>query len=196
MNKRPTTNPPRPFKFTMRLSDLADDTAYLSPDELGCYVRLLFGYWRNGPPRDDDRLLARIVGLAPDEWIEIRPTIEPLFDVLHGQWIHWRLDEELEAAYDAINKASRAGKVAARARWDKARGCDRNADRNAIASESHDDAAAMRSQCESQFQHEVNNNATSNASKTRPPKVQAKAMESFEDDVRIAERDLGIGGGK
>jgi uncharacterized protein YdaU (DUF1376 family) len=50
----------------MRVSDLADDTQYLDPQAFGCYMRILLAYWRSGPPRDDDRLLGRIVGLPPE----------------------------------------------------------------------------------------------------------------------------------
>lgn len=194
--RKPTGNPPRPYKFSMQLSDLTDGTAYLSLAELGGYARLLFAYWRNGPPRDDDRLLARVVGATPDEWRKVRPAIEPLFDVRDGQWIHWRLDEELEAASEAIKKASRAGKANARARWDKAREKDRNASRDAIEPKSVDDATAVRSQCESQFQEEDNTTAKSCPLEHRPPTTRAKERLDFGADIRIAEQDLGIGGGR
>lgn len=170
MKKRATGNPPRPFRFSVQVSDLIADTQYLDAAQFGAYMRLLFAYWRTGAPRDDDRLLARIVGMSPVEWASVRPMLEPFFDVLDGHWIHWRTDEDLAAAYEAINKASRAGKAAAQARWGKARGSGRNAadgtnrstgrtaDGDAIALRnacgSHGHAVALPSHCDSQLQQE------------------------------------------
>lgn len=187
--------PKTPYKFVLNLPAHIADTVHLTAEEHGAYLRLLFAYWRSGPPKDDDRTLARIVGMSIDEWADIRPMVEPFFDVLHGQWLHWRLDEELEAAYDAINKASNAGRVAAKARWGKGKAGSGNND------ECEGDATALRPHCESQFQMKDKEHALRavQARNTgKPQKPQAKASKfvprDFEADVRIAERDLGIGG--
>ena len=178
--------PRTPFKFSIHLPDHVADTVHLSAEEHGCYMRLLFSYWRSGPPKDDDRVLARIVGLSVEEWAEVRPMVEPFFEVLHGQWLHWRTDDELQAAYESIEKSSRAGKAAAKARWDKEKG--RTADNDKCEA----DAVAMRSQCESQFQQKDREHAPSDRAKPKPKTPRAKAND-FGDDVAIAERDLGIG---
>jgi len=184
--------PKTPYKFVLNLPAHIADTVHLTAEEHGAYLRLLFAYWRSGPPKDDDRTLARIAGMSIDEWAEIRPMVEPFFDVLHGQWLHWRLDEELEAAYDAINKASNAGRAAAKARWGKGKSEGQNNDK------CEGDATALRSHCESQFQMKDREHAP-HAAAAQKPKARAKASKfvpgDFEDDVRIAERDMGIGGG-
>ena len=183
--------PRTPFKFSLHLPDHVADTVHLSAEEHGAYLRLLFSYWRSGPPKDDDRVLARIVGLSVDEWAEVRPMVEPYFEVLHGQWMHWRTDDELQAAYEAIEKSSRAGKTAAKARWDKAKS------RTAGNDKCEADAGAMRSQCDSQFQQK-DRERTPHAGAKPQPKTPAKTPQAkgkdFDDDVAIAERDLGIGG--
>jgi len=179
--------PRTPFKFSLHLPDHVADTVHLTAEEHGAYLRLLFSYWRSGPPKDDDRVLARIVGLSVDEWAEVRPMVEPYFEVLHGQWLHWRTDDELQAAYEAIERSSRAGKTAAKARWDKAKGQTAGNDKGVS------DAVAMRSQCESQFQQKEKEHAPSAGAKPQPKPPLAKAKD-FDDDVAIAERDLGIGG--
>ncbi|HAY10425.1 MAG TPA: hypothetical protein DCY18_10905 [Thauera sp.] len=179
--------PRTPFKFSIHLPDHVADTVHLSAEEHGCYMRLLFSYWRSGPPKDDDRVLARIAGLSVEEWAEVRPMVEPFFEVLHGQWLHWRTDDELHAAYESIEKSSRAGKAAAKARWDKEKS------RAAGNDKCEADAVAMRSQCESQFQQKDKGHAPSAGAKPQPKTPRAKAKD-FEEDVAIAERDLGIGG--
>ena len=181
--------PRTPFKFSIHLPDHVADTLHLSAEEHGCYMRLLFSYWRSGPPKDDNRILARIVGLSVDEWTEVRPMVESYFEVLHGKWLHWRTDDELSAAYEAIEKSSRAGKAAAKARW------DREKERSAADDKCSADAVAMRSQCVSQFQQKDKEHAPHGGAKPKPKSPRAKAMQSFDDDVAIAERDLGIGGG-
>ena len=50
-----------PFKFVVHVSDHVADTMHLSAAEHGAYLRLLFAYWRSGPPQDDNRVL---VGLS------------------------------------------------------------------------------------------------------------------------------------
>ena len=62
--------PRTPFKFSIHLPDHVADTVHLSAEEHGCYMRLLFSYWRSGPPKDDDRVLARIAGLSVEEWAD------------------------------------------------------------------------------------------------------------------------------
>ena len=181
--------PRTPFKFSIHLPDHVADTMHLSAEEHGAYMRLLFSYWRSGPPKDDDRVLSRIVGLSLDEWAEVRPMVEPFFEVLHSQWMHWRTDDELQAAYEAIEKSSRAGKTAAKARWDREKG------RAASNNKSNVDAVAIRSQCDSQFQQKDKERAPG-AGAHGTSKAPAKAKQisgDFGDDVSVGERDLGIG---
>ena len=102
MPRRKTSTSPRPYRYSVQLPELMADTAHLEPAELGCYMRLLFSYWRSGAPKNDDRTLARITGLPIKEWSAIRPEIEVFFDV-DREWIHWRTDDDLLAAYEAIN---------------------------------------------------------------------------------------------
>lgn len=189
MSKRTPYAPKTPYKFTLNLTDHVADTVHLSAEEHGAYLRLLFSYWRSGPPPDDDRRLAIIVGMSLSEWGKVRPLLEPFFEVLNGQWLHWRLDEELNAAYEAINKASAAGKAAAKARWRKEKGLPSSVE------QCDGSAAAMRSQCESQFQLKVDD--TPHATQAEPPQARAKRNgsypQSFADVVSIAERDFGIG---
>ena len=128
-----TETPPRPYRFSINLPDMMADTVHLSPEAFGCYQRLLHAHWRSGPTKDDNLVLARIVGLPPKDWTTIRPEVEPFFDIQHGVWSHWRLEEDLEAAYSAIKKNKDRTRAATEAR--KARGKinryeHRNDDRN------------------------------------------------------------------
>ena len=188
--QRTTNTPPRPYRFSIQLPALIAETQHLDPEAFGCYMRLLHAYWNSGAAKNDNRILARLVGLTPDEWVAVRPDVEPFFDVVHGQWIHWRLDEELESAYAAINANKQRTKAATAAR--KARVNRRDVECNDERDES------MQRDVE-RNEVPIGSTRTTRSSAAQPPKALAKGSMfvsgDFEADVRIAERDLGIGGG-
>lgn len=135
-SRRYTDNPPRPFRFSVNLPELMADTSHLSPAAFGAYMRILHAYWRTGPAKNDDRVLARIAGMTAREWSAVRTEIAPFFDIA-DEWIHWRLDAELEAAYDAINANRRRTQAATAAR--KERYDHRDVGRNEHRDAPHDD---------------------------------------------------------
>lgn len=191
-SRRSSANPPRPFRFSVQLPALIAETQHLDPEAFGCLMRLMHSYWQSGPAKDDDRVLARLVGLPPDEWAGIRPDVEPFFDVLHGQWINWRLDEELESAYEAINRnkaRTQAATAARKGRRDVERNDQRNDERN--------DSGTCNQRDVERNEVPIGSIRTPRSAASGTAKARAKAMQvsDFEDDVQAAERDLGIGGG-
>lgn len=136
MPRRKTSTPPRPFRYSVQLPELMADTAHLEPVELGCYMRLLFSYWRSGPPKNEDRALSRITGLPAKEWLSIRPEIEVFFDV-DREWIHRRTDDDLLAAYEAINGNKKRTVAATEAR--KRRAMERYVQRDVVRDDTRND---------------------------------------------------------
>lgn len=195
-NRRSSANPPRPFRFSIQLPSLIAETQHLDAEAFGCLMRLMHAYWQSGPAKNDDRVLARLVGMTPSEWVSVRPDVEPFFDVLHGRWIHWRLDEELESAYDAINRNATRTKAATAARKAK-----RNDERDVQRDVERDDADLCNQRDverdDVRYEHPIGSIRTPHAAAAGQAQAPAKAMQvsgDFEDDVRAAERDLGIGG--
>lgn len=182
-SRRSSANPPRPFRFSVQLPALIAETQHLDPEAFGCLMRLMHAYWQSGPAKDDDRILARLVGLTPDEWASIRPDVEPFFDVLDGRWIHWRLDEELEAAYDSINRNAARTKAATAARKAK-----RNDERDVL----RDVENPCNQRDVVRYEHPIGSIRTPHAAAAGTAQARAKAKD-FDEDVAIAERDLGIG---
>lgn len=111
-----TSNPIRPFRFSVNCPDLIASTQHLTAAAMGALMRLKHHYWISGPMADDDEILMRITGTSKKEWTAIRPNIEGRFDIVDGQWIHWRLDEQIEDAYAAIKKNRAKTAAATRAR--------------------------------------------------------------------------------
>jgi uncharacterized protein YdaU (DUF1376 family) len=118
------------------VADYLADTGHLSSAEHGAYLLLIMHYWQNGGLPTDDRRLARICRMTPDEWADAKPTIADFFE---GGWKHRRIDDELKAAQEISHKA----REKAEKRWQK----QQNANGNAGA-----DAAAKPAQCQSQPQ--------------------------------------------
>ena len=148
----------------------------------GALLLLKMHLWRIGPIPDDDNALARITCTTPAEWRKLRKSIEPLFSVAYGEWQRADWNDELLVAYEAVNKASRAGKRANEIRWG----------RKKKASESESESDRSRSPIPI-----LNIYSVTNAQKPQPktPKPGANDVQpDFEADVKIAEAALGIGG--
>lgn len=89
------------------VADYLADTRRLSTIEHGAYMLLIMDYWRNGGLPNDDRKLARIVGMAEADWLEIRENIAELFQ---DDWRHKRIDEEIEKAEIKNERRVEAGR--------------------------------------------------------------------------------------
>lgn len=101
------------------IGDYKADTGRLRCEHHGAYVLLLFDYWRNGPPPDDDVQLASITCNDVKSWKRIRPMVQPFFRIVDGHWIQKRLEEELVKWGLRREKAIEKAKAAAEKRWNK-----------------------------------------------------------------------------
>ncbi|MFL0356686.1 YdaU family protein [Erythrobacter sp. GH1-10] len=101
------------------VGDYLASTQRLSTVQHGAYFLLRLDYWKNGPPPDDDDILARITRLSIEDWRQIRPTIERFFEVERGQWLSEQLDKELKEARENRKKRQSKARAAAKARWGK-----------------------------------------------------------------------------
>jgi uncharacterized protein YdaU (DUF1376 family) len=101
------------------IGDYTGDTLRFSTEAHGAYFLLIMDYWRQGPPPDDDEVLASITKLPVARWRKHRRLIEPLFKIKGGHWHHKRIDAEREAAAEITSKRSEAGKRGAEAKWQR-----------------------------------------------------------------------------
>ncbi|MCK0068060.1 DUF1376 domain-containing protein [Kordiimonas laminariae] len=99
------------------------DTRHLTTEEHGAYLLLLMCMWRTRgcALRDDDKLLARIVGVSSRRWMKLRLVLEDFFLVADGQWQQKKLNLVYEAVAAKVEKnrsnGAKGGKVrAARAK--------------------------------------------------------------------------------
>lgn len=122
---RMTTKGPKPDAWMpMFVADYMADTSRLTLEQHGAYLILIFDYWRNGAPPEDDAVLAQILRLDRKSWLKLRPAIAPFFQIEGGAWRHKRVDAEIIKAQGRSDKAHTRASVAAQARWAKDRGED------------------------------------------------------------------------
>jgi uncharacterized protein YdaU (DUF1376 family) len=101
------------------VADYLADTQRLTTEQHGAYLLLILDYWRNGPPPDDDRVLAQITRLSIDSWLDARSMLEACFNVADGYWRHGRVDKELEKAKANKDFAQTRARLGAEAMWKK-----------------------------------------------------------------------------
>ena len=101
------------------VADYLSATSRLTTEQHGAYLLILMDYWKNGPPPDNDQVLAQITRMPLDAWGKARGMLQPFFDVQNEHWLHHRVNHEMVKANH--NKAINIerGKKGAEARWQK-----------------------------------------------------------------------------
>lgn len=85
----------------LHIGDYLKDTGHLNAAEHGAYMLMIMHYWQHGSLPADERLIARIAKLTPEQWTESRDILAMLFG---PGWTHKRIDAELMKADDIIEK--------------------------------------------------------------------------------------------
>src|SRR5512139_2831482 len=84
-------------------------TKHLTCLQHGAYMQLIGYYWLKGKLPNDDRLLARIVGVRPNLWhAEIRQAMGEFFNT---DWTHDRVEAELAYAIEKSKRLSANAKL-------------------------------------------------------------------------------------
>lgn len=99
------------------VADYMADTTRLTTEQHGAYLLLLMDYWRNGPPPDDNDVLARITGLTASRWKAQRKSIERFFSIDAGVWRQKRADFEMNKAREKSEAKQNAGRAGAGSKW-------------------------------------------------------------------------------
>lgn len=88
------------------VADYLADTMHLNAKQHGAYLLLLFNYWQRGKPlKNDSERLANVVRMHVEEWEENREVLAEFFEVTDDEWIHPRVEADLEAVRAKSTKA-------------------------------------------------------------------------------------------
>lgn len=98
----------------LHIADYLADTGHLTAAEHGAYMLLIMHYWQNGGLPENERVIARVAKMTPEQWEESRDILAMLFG---PGWSHKRIDAELSKADEIIEKR----KAAAEARYSRAK---------------------------------------------------------------------------
>lgn len=86
------------------------DTTHLSTEEHGAYFLLLMAMWRRGGTvPNDDKDLARIVGLTPTKWLKIKCRLMSFLTVENNEISQKRLKKEWEYVHEKRQKNAKNG---------------------------------------------------------------------------------------
>ena len=98
-----------PF-MPLYVADYMADAAHLSTLEHGAYLLLIMAYWQRGEALpDDDKKLARIVGLQGANWRKVAPVLREFFITESGKLFHHRIEHELQRMRDKSLKNRKGG---------------------------------------------------------------------------------------
>ncbi len=100
------------------VADYLADTGHLTTEEHGAYLLLIFNYWQTGKPLRKDRL-STVARLSNDRWILVERALKEFFHDNGETWAHFRIEGDLVAVQESVDKASKAGKASAAARQRK-----------------------------------------------------------------------------
>lgn len=94
------------------IADYLADTMHLSTEEHGAYLLLMFNYWQTGKPIPKNRL-AKIARLSNERWTSVEQTLNEYFNDNGKEWVHDRIEFDLEAVRAKQIQRSEAGKTSA-----------------------------------------------------------------------------------
>lgn len=99
------------------VGDYLSATGRLTTEQHGAYLLILLDYWKNGPPPNDDAVLAAIARLSPAAWRKAKPSLIGFFEIRDGLLIQKRVEKERDRATKVTAERSEAGKAGAAKRW-------------------------------------------------------------------------------
>lgn len=102
------------------VADYLADAAHLNAAQHGAYLLLLMNYWQRGKAlKNDDVRLANVARMTADEWERNRDLISEFFTVTDDEWMHDRVERDLEAVSSKSTQAKAAGKASAERRLNR-----------------------------------------------------------------------------
>ncbi|MCC7060743.1 MAG: DUF1376 domain-containing protein [Burkholderiaceae bacterium] len=120
--------------FPLMVSAYMKKTWGLTTEQHGAYLLLLINYWIDGPPADDDALLAGLARLDTRRWKAMRPVMLRYFHIEDGHWRQDRADEELKRWAERKAKFAERGAAGGRAKAKNATSSTLKAERTGVLS--------------------------------------------------------------
>ncbi|MEH3452392.1 YdaU family protein [Phytobacter diazotrophicus] len=92
------------------IADYLADTMHLSTEEHGAYLLLMFNYWQTGRAIPKTRL-AKIARMSNERWNSVEESLSEFFTDNGEEWVHDRIEQDLESVHAKLEQRSAAGKA-------------------------------------------------------------------------------------
>ena len=175
--------------------DFRRDTLHLSLAEDGAYRRMIDEYMRNqGPIPDDDRVIARLLGISHEEWSTVAKTVRSFFRSADGKLHHKRCDIEIAEQSQRITSVSKQRKTAAKARWKNKKQLTPGRTQAVSEPQSGDDADRMRERCgeHATRQDRTRQDKEESSSSAREAEPEKPAAVAIDERLKAAEAILEV----
>jgi uncharacterized protein YdaU (DUF1376 family) len=155
-------------------------TGRLTTEQHGAYLLILLDYWKNGPPPNDDAVLAPLARMTPAAWRKAKPAIIGFFDIEGGNLIQKRVERERSRAAEVTEERSKAGKAGAAKRWHSGKQRDGKRIANAMA-EPLANAKQIDAPSQSQGSNEPIASSNEDVSAEPPPLTKREVVEAWQE---------------
>ena len=103
--------------YQHHIGDFIKDTSYLTNEEVGIYLKLLWIYYDTEQPLPNDLFVLSMKVNARDNEPAVKGILEMFFELSASDvWIHHRCNREIEQYQALLNNASKAGRASAEKR--------------------------------------------------------------------------------
>ncbi len=99
--------------YQHHIGDFIKDTSFLTNEEVGIYLKLLWLYYDTESPLPNSLFELSMKVNARDQQDAITGILEMFFTLQDNEWHHTRCDKEIQHYHQQLNTASKAGKASA-----------------------------------------------------------------------------------
>jgi uncharacterized protein YdaU (DUF1376 family) len=99
--------------YQHHIGDFIKDTSYLTNEEVGIYMKLLWLYYDTEKPLPKDLFVLSMKANARDSEVIVTGILNMFFIETDDGWHHTRCDQEIAHYHSLIENASKAGKASA-----------------------------------------------------------------------------------
>ena len=99
--------------YQHHIGDFIKDTSFLTNEEIGIYLKLLWLYYDTENPLPNSLFELSMKVNARDQQDAITGILEMFFTLQNNEWHHTRCDKEIQHYHQQLNTASKAGKASA-----------------------------------------------------------------------------------
>lgn len=99
--------------YQHHIGDFIKDTSFLTNEEVGIYLKLLWLYYDTEKPLSNSLFELSMKVNARDQQDSLSGILEMFFTLENNQWHHTRCEKEIQHYHQQLNTASKAGKASA-----------------------------------------------------------------------------------